>query len=426
MEKHSYNLTIMILVFFCLYSIQGFFFGYIHSLKILMKNNGISYEKLAMLDMITFPLYLKCFFSPFLDIYYFKKFGKRMSYIIPMSILITSLFIYLAFNIDDMIENENIVSLSGIFLVMMNLVCIQDVAIDSLAEEVFSEKDQKWGSMMQTVGQIAGPLISFNLYIYAFDKIDHFSFYFPFYLGMFIVTTSCFSYFVTKENLRTTEFNTALQIFKEFPKFITNTNIRRFIMFNILFQIYLAYWSNCYTMKLIEKGFDKDKISEITLVSLVTGFFLVFWIGKFDLSKNLFKIFKISFLLESLIAFLEFLNLMYFDYTGNQYVTAIFVLILSVLGNIGQFRFTTLSVYTNLICDVNLSGTYISVINAMRNFSHLFFNPFYTYILKYDYKSITVLFISFNMYFIIFIMPKYLDKFSKLTRKDYALKLKTD
>ena len=322
-------------------------------------------------------------------------------------------------------------SLTFIFFIMMLLICVQDVAIDSMCEEVFSETDQKYGSMMQTLGQIVGPLVSFNVYVYLIDKVEGVAEFFAVLMCVFCVFTTFISYFVIREEKKECEFESAFFIFKRLPQFFKNKNLRSYIFFLVLYPIGSVFWQNTQLMVLIDKGFEKDWISELNTLSLVFGFSMIIVITKIKLVKEtIFKIFKYVYIFEYILHIIEFLTVVYYDYTKDSYYTYYSCCFTTILGVVGYIRFTALCVNTNLICDPNLSGTFISVLNSVSNFSKLCWNPLFTYLLKYDYKIVTPIFLSYSVFFSIFMIPHFVKKFEKLNKKDFMIsevkKVKSD
>ena len=422
LQKRAYSIFLYVTCTLFLYTYQGFFFGYMASIKLMLKKNHVSYEKLALFDFISAPLYLKCFVSPFLDIHYTKLIGKRMTYIFPISIVLSAIYFVLSSRITELVENAQIESLTFIFFIMMLLICVQDVAIDSLCEEIFNESDQKYGSMMQTMGQIVGPLISFNIYVYLIDKIDNVAEYFALIMCVFCIVTTIISYVIIKEDNNKSEFDSAFFIFKRLPQFFKNKNLRSYIFFLILYPIGSAFWQNTQMLVLIDKGFEKDWISELNTLSLIFGFLMIIVITKIKLvKKTIYKLFTYVYAIEIMIHIIQFLNVVYFDITKDETVTYYMCCITTILSVVGYLRFTALCVNTNLICDPNLSGTFISVLNSVSNFSRLCWNPLFTYLLKYDYKIMVPFFLSYSVFFAVFMNPYFMNKFNKLERKDFMI-----
>ena len=140
MEKKPYRLLLTVLLIFFLYTYQGILYGYVASLKIYFLNRKVDFNHLSIYELISIPIYTKFIFSPFLDLYYYKPIGKRMSYILTISFILFFYYLYLAQNIADLIQNLEIYKTTFLLFVSMLLISIQDVAIDALCEETFLDE----------------------------------------------------------------------------------------------------------------------------------------------------------------------------------------------------------------------------------------------------------------------------------------------
>lgn len=74
--------------------------------------------------MISIPIYTKFIFSPFLDLHYVKRIGKRMSYIMSISFFLFFYYIYLGLNIDLLLENLQIYKVTILLFIAMLLISI--------------------------------------------------------------------------------------------------------------------------------------------------------------------------------------------------------------------------------------------------------------------------------------------------------------
>ena len=134
---------------------------------------------------------------------------------------------------------------------------------------------------------------------------------------------------------------------------------------------------------------------------------------------KLFKILKHSYAILILLNVLEFLNLIFYEKYKNQNITFIVLMLLTVLEQASNFLFTCKSVYINKTCDPAASGTYLSVMNALSNIPVLMFNPIFTYLLKFDYKIVSLFFITYSIIYYIFLFPYFFEKFDKTSKKMY-------
>jgi hypothetical protein len=422
MIKQSYNLTTMILVFFVLYIYQGFLYGYTESIKFLLRENGVGYEKIAIFDFVGMPNYLKFFFAPVLDIYFSRKFGKRMTYIVPFSVISGTIFIYLAFNIPVLIASGSVGEITGLMLTLSFAICIQDVAIDSLVEEIFTENHTKFGPLMQTLGQIVGPIISFNIFIMAYDGFKDISFYFPLIIGLFIPLSTLWVKMVVRENEPRSEFSSPLELVKILPNFVRNKNLRLYLIYLVTNSIGFVFWKNAMPMLLLDMGFKKTYISELSTIMTVLGFAFMFVLFRINISDNIFRYIRLSYGVSILLYFIQFAIVSNFDMTRNANTTYYSLLAFQPIELLGYLEFSAKATFNNLICDYSLASTFLAIIASLNNFAGLFFKPLFSYLMsKLDYKVGVAIFLSYTVGYYLVIMPRIFGRLSKLKREDFRV-----
>jgi len=91
-EKGGFKKNIIGLsVLTILYIIQGITLSFFKmTIPAIFAERGASYKDLAILSTLSIPYSLKFVFAPILDSFYFRKFGQRKSYIVPLQYLVPS------------------------------------------------------------------------------------------------------------------------------------------------------------------------------------------------------------------------------------------------------------------------------------------------------------------------------------------------
>lgn len=182
------------------------------------------------------------------------------------------------------------------------------------------------------------------------DKIPNLHRNFLWGMSTFIILSAHLSYFYIKENPQKQEFENLSEIIKIFPKFFTNPNLRRFILFNILAKVGFSFWANTSTMVLLDNGFNKDNISILNTINMVVSLLSILFISKLDFGKP-FKIYKFSIKILYFICLAEFIVVLYFEKYQNHWITYQLLMVLSIFSVISYLKFTASSVFTNQICD---------------------------------------------------------------------------
>jgi hypothetical protein len=79
---------------------------------------------LSLFDLCQIPIYTKFLVGPILDRFYSRKIGKRMTYIIPISIILVGYFWYLSAKAESLLMMNNGVGLVVPLFIGMALVSI--------------------------------------------------------------------------------------------------------------------------------------------------------------------------------------------------------------------------------------------------------------------------------------------------------------
>jgi PAT family acetyl-CoA transporter-like MFS transporter 1 len=107
--------------------------------------------------------------APLVDSVFFKRFGKRKSWIVPISFLIGVLMISLAHVTNKLVQTSQTQSeiflLAIIFFMITFLVATQDVAIDGWSISLLSEQNVHWQSICTSVGQTLGYYVGNTLFV---------------------------------------------------------------------------------------------------------------------------------------------------------------------------------------------------------------------------------------------------------------------
>ena len=65
----------------------------------------LSYSKIAIFTLSTYPYSLKLLWSPFVDSWFFPSVGRRRSWIIPMQTLLGSIMLWMSFHIQGFLDS---------------------------------------------------------------------------------------------------------------------------------------------------------------------------------------------------------------------------------------------------------------------------------------------------------------------------------
>lgn len=423
--SRPYSLWLMVLAFFLLYIFQGLFFGYVQTISLLLKERNFSYAQMSLLNLVSVPFYVKCFFSPFLDIRYSRRLGKRMTYITSFSVLAAACYLFIASRVNDWIDRRQISTLSGVLILSTFVIAIQDLAIDALAEEIFIRRDVKFGPITQSLGQIAGPLLSFNLFLALSDSVPDLNTKFLYLNAAFTLVCTGLVFLYVRETPIPNEFSSVFEIVRLFPKFLLNRHIRGFLVFMVTSSIPTMFFRTCSSLVLLEKGLSKQDISMLSLPSLVSAMVCSFLSGRLRLTiGSTLRVMRLVYAANLAMMGLALWVIVSFDRESNYARTMNWLYVLSVLEGVHYVDFVVRSNFSNLICDNRLSCTYLAVMNSMNNFARMSITPLFTLLLGwFDFRTLGTFFFSFAVFYLLIIYRRFIRFFDTATKDDFRLSI---
>uniref|UniRef100_A0A182M7Q0 Acetyl-coa transporter n=1 Tax=Anopheles culicifacies TaxID=139723 RepID=A0A182M7Q0_9DIPT len=165
-----------IAILFFLYLLQGIPIGLASAIPMLLQNRGASYKQQAEFSFAHWPFSLKLLWAPIVDSLFWKRFGRRKSWLIPTQYLIGIFMLILSLHVnrwlgaensstDDHsnVENStlNIPLLTGIFFMLNFLAATQDIAVDGWALTMLKRCNVGHASTCNSVGQTAGYFLGY-------------------------------------------------------------------------------------------------------------------------------------------------------------------------------------------------------------------------------------------------------------------------
>lgn len=127
-----------IAILFILYLLQGVPLGLMQAFPIILTNLGVSYAQQATLSLANWPFSMKLLWAPIVDSVYFKKIGRRKSWLIPSQYLIGIVMLILSGHVNNLLGTDgdgepNILVLTSAFFLLNFLAATQDIAVDGWA-----------------------------------------------------------------------------------------------------------------------------------------------------------------------------------------------------------------------------------------------------------------------------------------------------
>ena len=77
-----------VLLLLLLYVLQGIPLGLAGSIPMILQNKNVSYKQQAMFSFVYWPFSLKLLWAPIVDAAFFRQFGRRKTWLVPVQYLI--------------------------------------------------------------------------------------------------------------------------------------------------------------------------------------------------------------------------------------------------------------------------------------------------------------------------------------------------
>ncbi|VDM50252.1 unnamed protein product [Toxocara canis] len=189
--------SICLLLF--LYLLQGIPLGLIAAIPLVLSSKNASYGQQAVFSFAYWPFSLKLLWAPIVDSVYWKRMGRRKSWMVPCQYLIGIFMLVLSYKVSDIMGDNgteqcmfprvfrepgfgllisyafllslsagkapNVVFLMLVFLPLNFLAATQDIAVDGWALTMLSRKNVGYASTCNAVGQTAGFFLGNVVYL---------------------------------------------------------------------------------------------------------------------------------------------------------------------------------------------------------------------------------------------------------------------
>ncbi|XP_077467032.1 acetyl-coenzyme A transporter 1 [Stigmatopora argus] len=157
-----------------LYVLQGIPLGLAGSIPLILQSKNVSYKDQAIFSFVFWPFSLKLLWAPLVDALYFRKFGRRKSWLVPTQYLLGFFMLGLSAEVDALLQGDgspNIFTLTLVFFLLAFLAATQDIAVDGWALTMLSKENVGYASTCNSVGQTAGYFLG-NVLFLALESAD--------------------------------------------------------------------------------------------------------------------------------------------------------------------------------------------------------------------------------------------------------------
>ncbi|UJR36109.1 hypothetical protein I4U23_028844 [Adineta vaga] len=162
-QKDKFSISLLLF----LYLLQGIPLGLASALPLIIQIYGAKMSQQATFSLAFWPFSIKLLWAPIVDTLFFKRFGRRKSWLIPTQYLIGIVMIILSYYVNDILlliktspnSQIPIYTLTSIFFGISFLAATQDICVDGWALSMLARENVGWASTCNSVGQTAGMFI---------------------------------------------------------------------------------------------------------------------------------------------------------------------------------------------------------------------------------------------------------------------------
>ena len=127
--------------------------------------NGASYSDQAVLSLNAYPFMFKILFVPFLDTYYFKRFGKPKTLILVSGLALFVLLFFFGAESEAFITKNRIWVITILWFVMTIFVVLLLLSADIWPLTILGKDIKHIGGILASAGANIGDAIGYNLFV---------------------------------------------------------------------------------------------------------------------------------------------------------------------------------------------------------------------------------------------------------------------
>ncbi|KAF9535740.1 acetyl-coenzyme A transporter 1 [Crepidotus variabilis] len=363
-----------------LYLLQGIPLGLaLGSVPFLLKEH-LSYSQLATFSLSSYPYSLKLLWSPIVDAVFFKAFGRRKSWIVPMQLIVGSLMLYISLNVERLMEDpaHNIIELTAVFLGLVTFSATQDIAVDGWALTLLSKDCLSYASTCQTIGLNTGFFASFTVFLAFNSEAFAHKWGFPqLTLAGYLRFWGIFTYAITawliifkKEDKEpATEADMSIiGVYKQIWAICKLKHIQLLIIVHLFAKIGFAANDAGTSLKLVEKGFKREDLAVVVLIDFPFQIMGGWLAAKWSRGDKPLRPWIIAFWPRMGFAVLAALIVYFFPHPPIPMYFFIIMVVHTIFSSFAStVQFVGISAFHTRISDPLIGGTYMTLLNTFTN-----------------------------------------------------------
>ncbi|CAF1580397.1 unnamed protein product [Rotaria sp. Silwood1] len=399
-KKDQWNICLLLF----LYLLQGIPLGMAASIPLIIQTYGVSWSQQAIFSFAFWPFSLKLLWAPIVDALYFKKFGRRKTWLIPIQYIIGFVMIILSYFINNILDEEaptptshhpRIYFLTLIFFGLSFLAATQDICVDGWALSMLSKENVGWASTCNSVGQTAGYFLG-NVIFLALESKDFTNLYvrqplnlelqsiglitlsgFLLFCGIiFIISTTLIALFKHEidETYDSNEPHFGLiETYQVLIKVLRLPSVRSMAIILLTIKIGFCAVDSMTGIELIERGVTKDSLALLAIPMTPLEILLPFFISKYTTGQKPLNVFARShpfrLLLGIIMALFVYFTPSFQNYnkTFPWYYYTLAIIIFSIQQIFVYSMFVSQMAFFAQVSDPKIGGTYMTLLNTLTN-----------------------------------------------------------
>ncbi|CAF1137365.1 unnamed protein product [Rotaria sordida] len=266
-----------ILLIIILYLLQGYIQGLISSIPLYLSSYNASWQEQSIFSWAFYPFSFKILWAPILDSIYSYRFGRYLTWLIPIQIIIGIIIIIISFYLESLLINLQIIPLTISFFLIYFLIASQDIVVDGWSILLFTSSNPQWTSISDFMNKYIRKPLSLPQRSSGLFSLQQFTF-----IGgigfIFISLIILLIFFFNQPSNKTMNINKQKQIHTKLDLFETYSSIlklfqkqcmRESALILVTFDIGFAATNYMTILTLSEYGIKRDTIALLNIPSIV-------------------------------------------------------------------------------------------------------------------------------------------------------------
>lgn len=372
-----------------LYLIQGIPVGLAFgSIPFLLKER-LSYTQVGFFTFASYPYSLKLLWSPVVDGFFIKGFGRRRSWIVPIQCFSSAVLLILSFQANAVIADaeQNLGYLTFVFGILVFGCATQDIAVDGWALTLLSHGALPYASTAQTIGINTGYFTSFTVFL-ALSSPEFANKFFRstpgtdglvtlngylFWCSLVYSVVTLYVYLGKHERDDAQRSNlgsqSTLRIYEQMLHVIRLPAMKSLILVHLVAKIAFQTQDAVTNLKLIEKGLSKEELALVVLIDFPFETVFGYYAAKWSTGPDPLKPWLFAFIWRIFFVCIAMSQVFFFPRGGAGLYYLIYVILVHVMGNfLSTVQFVSITAFHTKIADPEIGGTYMTILNTLCNF----------------------------------------------------------